>query len=292
MSFALRSFILKNNVGHVNERHLNQFSPITLGERLKTASVGGVTLTETTHQPNHQLPRHNHELTNIALVLNGSFTEVLDRRSFDCHPQSLLIKPAGEAHANRYGRAGMRCLLIEFHQRQLELLHSWSHALNQVTHVRGGSVSMLGMRIYKEFRLMDTATPLAIEGLVLELVAGLSRQVNISAGPKRPRWLDRAREILEADFHDSVSLTQVAEAVEIHPVHLARVFRKHFRCTLGEYVRQLRIDYACRELSQSDTSLVEIALAAGFAHQAHFSRVFKTQTGLTPSEFRAALRSR
>lgn len=142
---------------------MSQFSPITLGARVKTAEVAGFVLTETTHLPNHRLPRHNHELTNIAFVLNGSFTEVLDRRSIDCLPQSLLVKPAGEAHANRYGRAGMRCLLIEFHQHQLESLHSWSQALNQVSQIRGGSLSMLGMKIYKEFRLMDGATPLAIE---------------------------------------------------------------------------------------------------------------------------------
>lgn len=269
-----------------------QFSPITLGARLKTAKVPGFVLTETTHQPNQQLSRHHHELNNIAFVLSGSFTEVLDRRSIECQPQSLLIKPAGEAHANTYGRQGMRCLLIEVRQRQLELLDSWSHALNQVSHVRGGSLSMLGMRIYQEFRLMDGATPLAIEGLMLEFIAGLSRQLNFRIGPKRPRWLERARDILEADFHDSISLARVAEAVDVHPVHLARVFRKHFGCTPGEYVRHRRIDFACRELARSDTSLVEIALNAGFSHQAHFSRVFKAQTGLTPSEFRTALRTR
>lgn len=269
-----------------------QFSPITLGSSLKTTRVAGFVLTETTHLPNYRLPRHNHELTNIAFVLNGSFTEVLDRRFIECQPQSLLIKPAGEAHANLYGRQGMRCLLIEVTQRQIESLQSWSQPLKQVSHIRDGSLSMLGMRIYSEFRLMDGATPLALEGLMLELVAGLSRQRKIHLDPKRPRWVERSRDILEADFHDSISLARVAEAVDVHPVHLARVFRKHFGCTPGEYVRRLRIDFACRELSQSDTPLVEIALAAGFAHQAHFSRVFKAQTGMTPSEFRTSLRLR
>lgn len=268
------------------------FSPITLGARLKTAELAGFVLTETTHQPNHHLTRHNHELTNIAFVLQGSFTEILDRRSFDCQPQSLLIKPPGEAHANRYGSAGMRCLVIEFQRRQLESLHSWSQALNQVSHICGGHLSLLGMRIYKEFRLMDTATPLAIEGLMLELVAGLSRQRSIPNEHKRPRWLNRAKEILEADFHENVSLTRVAEAVDVHPVHLARVFRKQFACTPGEYVRLLRINFACRQLARSDTPLVEIALASGFAHQAHFNRVFKAQTGMTPAEYRTTFRPR
>jgi len=270
-----------------------QFSPITLGERLKTTTTtAGFVLTETTHQPNQNLPRHYDERTNIAFVIDGSFTEMLDRRSVECIPGSLLIKPPGEAHANRYGSAGMRCLLIEMHRQQLATLQPWSTALDQVTHVRGGTLSMLGRRIYKEFCLMDGASPLAIEGLVLEFVAGLSRQsMNPSKG-KRPRWLDQAREILEADFHDSVELACVAAAVDIHPVHLAREFRRYFGCTPGDYVRHLRIDFACRQLSGSDRPLVEIALAAGFAHQSHFSRVFKAQTGMTPSEFRTAHRSR
>ena len=269
-----------------------QFSPITLGERLRTITAGGFVLTETVHPANHQLSRHSHELTNIAFVLNGSFTEVLDRRSIECRPQSLLIKPAGETHANIYGRAGMRCLLIELQRQQVEALQSWSKTLNQVNHVRGGSFSMLGMRIYREFRLLDGVSPLAIEGLMLELVAHLSRQFDIPLDAKRPRWLDQARDILEADFLSTMNLARLAAEVGVHPVHLARVFRKHFGCTPGEYVRHLRIDYACRELSRSDTSLAEIALAAGFAHQAHFSRLFKAQTGMTPTEFRSFYRTR
>ncbi len=269
-----------------------QFSPITLGKRLKTLTTAGFVLTETTHLPEQTLRRHHHELTNIAFVVDGSFTEILDRRSIECSRQSILIKPPGEAHANRYGRAGMRCLLVEIKPQQLDDLHPCTTALREVRHLRGGLMSILGMRIYNEFRLMDEATPLSVEGLMLELVAGIGRQHFDRASGKRPRWLDHAKEILHAEFRHSVSLAGVAAAVEIHPVQLARAFRKFFGCTPGDYVRHLRIDFACRELSGSDTSVVEIALAAGFAHQAHFSRVFKAQTGMTPTEFRAAHRRR
>lgn len=269
-----------------------QFSPITLGQRLKTVNAGAFVLTETTHRPNHRLPRHNHEGTNIAFVLNGSFTEILDRRSIECNPQSFLTKPAGESHANRYGRTGMRCLLMEVSPQQLETFHPWSKALEQVRHDQATNLSVLGMRIYKEFRLMDHAAPLAIEGLMLEILAALSRGSNHISEWKSPRWLEQAKEMLHAHFHESLSLASIAKAVDVHPVHLTRMFRKHLACTPGEYVRQLRIAFASRKLSDSDAPLVEIALAAGFTHQSHFSRIFKTQTGMTPSEFRAAMRSR
>ncbi|MBA3784476.1 MAG: helix-turn-helix domain-containing protein, partial [Acidobacteria bacterium] len=52
-------------------------------------------------------------------------------------------------------------------------------------------------------------------------------------------------------------------------------------------VRRLRVENACREMIKSETSLVEIALAAGFSSQSHFSSVFKRMTGMTPAMYRA-----
>jgi AraC family transcriptional regulator len=49
---------------------------------------------------------------------------------------------------------------------------------------------------------------------------------------------------------------------------------------------------AARELAETDAPLAEIALAAGFADQSHFSNVFRRETGLSPSAFRRAVRTR
>ena len=269
-----------------------QFSPITLGDPLQTLTAGGFVLTETTHPPEQRLPRHYHELTNIAFVIDGSFTEIFDRRSIECSPKSVLIKPPGESHANRYGCAGMRCLLVEISPQHLAELHPCSESLRDVRHLRADPASLLGMRIYNEFRLMDEASRLAIEGLMLEFVAVLARKQTSCAKGKPPRWLQQTQEILDANFQERISIAGVARVVDIHPVQLARSFSKFFGCTPGEYVRRLRIDFACRELSASTKPVIEIALAAGFAHQAHFSRVFKAQTGFTPKEFRVLHRPR
>jgi AraC family transcriptional regulator len=81
----------------------------------------------------------------------------------------------------------------------------------------------------------------------------------------------------------------IADLVGVHPVHLASTFRQHYRCTIGEYVRHLRIEFACRMISSSEASLADIALAAGFFDQSHFSKAFKQLTGMTPSQFRTSI---
>ena len=60
-------------------------------------------------------------------------------------------------------------------------------------------------------------------------------------------------------------------------------------CTVGGYVRRLRIDWARERLAQRGAALVDVALDAGFADHAHFTRVFHRETGMTPSGYRRRL---
>src|SRR5262249_52105387 len=144
----------------------------------------------------------------------------------------------------------------------------------------------LALRLYHEFRSTDAASRLAIEGLILEIVAEACRLENSgTAGP--PAWLRQGREILHEHFADALSLCDKAKMVDIHPVHMATAFKAHLHCTIGEYLRRLRVDYACRELAQSSKSLAEIASAAGFSDQSHLSRVLRQRLGMTPTEYRA-----
>ena len=78
----------------------------------------------------------------------------------------------------------------------------------------------------------------------------------------------------------------------VHPVTLARGFRKAYGCSVGAYLRWLRVARAARRLAETEAPLAEVALAAGFADQSHFSNVFRRETGLSPSQFRRAVRGR
>jgi AraC family transcriptional regulator len=71
-------------------------------------------------------------------------------------------------------------------------------------------------------------------------------------------------------------------------VYLASTFRDKYGHSILDYLRQLRVEYASRQLSDSNDSLAAIAQAAGFSDQSHFSRIFKRVTGVTPAVYRAS----
>jgi AraC family transcriptional regulator len=264
------------------------------GEMLGRCEAAGFVLMETAYAPGLKLPRHSHEHAGFCFVLRGTFDRVYERRTWACGPSSLSFHPSDEYHSERFDGAGARLFSIQTSQRLLERAREYSVALDDSAVFRGGLLAQLALRLYGEYRRMDDASPLAIEGLAFEIMAESSRR-SVRSSERRspaPRWLRRAVEILDAQFAEAPTLSAVALAVGVHPVHLARTFRQHYRCTVGDYLRRLRVESACRALSASDTPLAEVALLAGFSSQSHLSTAVKQHTGLTPAEYRAAFNTR
>ena len=139
---------------------------------------------------------------------------------------------------------------------------------------------------------MDEASALVIEGLTLELLGETARQSIKSRESGTPRWLTEARDLLHAGFSRRLTIEDIAKSVDVHPIHLARVFRARYHCTIGDYVRRLRIEFARREIAGTKSSLAQIALDAGFYDHSHFSKAFKQLTGLTPTAYRKSFRAR
>ena len=154
-------------------------------------------------------------------------------------------------------------------------------------------VTALARRVADEVREPDDVTPFAVEGLILELLALMARLRNAPearAGRQPPRWLAEARDLLHDRYAERLLVTDVADAVGVHPVHLARVFRLHYGTPVGAYLRGLRLTWAAGMLTDSSDGIAQIALQAGFFDQSHFTRVFKRQFGLTPLAYRLAAR--
>ncbi|MCI0459630.1 MAG: helix-turn-helix transcriptional regulator [Gemmataceae bacterium] len=255
------------------------------GNRVHCRELAGFLLTDHNYRPGERIRTHYHERSYFSLIVAGEYAETYGNRSRECKTATVVFHPAGERHAEQIGEAGARTFNVEVETHWLGKSREYRAVLDTPADFWGGLLARLAFRLYQEFCRPDGFSPLAVEGLVLELVAERAR----CAPPRadcRPPWLVRALEMLHVQFAASLSLTGLAREVGVHPVHLARTFRVHCGCSVGEYLRQLRVEYASQRLAASDASLVEIALAAGFADQSHFTRTFQRLRGLTPATFR------
>lgn len=259
-------------------------SSITLGEVYRRVRQPGVTLTETVHGSGVELPEHSHRDAAIGLVLAGGFEERVADDRFRCGPLSLLYKPPEVPHSNRYGPAGARTVLVALDRGLYERLsRSLAGAGERAIQVEG----VLGARALALCRADRGAAERSLldwEELFARVLDQRAR--GWGAELRRPGWLRRVEGLLEERFADPVSLSTLGEVAGVHPVHLARVYRRLHGCSIGEALRRRRIEHAVERLRSGHVDLAELALECGFADQSHFTRAFRREVGTSPDRFR------
>jgi len=257
--------------------------------RLRENEIAHLWGTETVHPPLFNVPMHSHNAPSFYVVLEGSLSEINKANRRELKSCSVVFTPPGEIHSNIFHKSGGRCFLVELQSHWTERLAKLHIELEPSLEVNDGEVAWLATRMYKEFRYPDNVSPLVAEGIALEILAAFSRKG--TKPPKfSPTWLRIVQQLIHDRFSETVRLDEVAGAVGVHPVHLARAFRQRYSCSIGDYQRRLRVEHASRLLTTTKVSLVEVALSSGFSDQAHFTRVFKKLTGMTPAVFRQVWR--
>ncbi|HST25153.1 MAG TPA: helix-turn-helix domain-containing protein [Gaiellaceae bacterium] len=233
-------------------------------------------ISEVTFDADRRLGWHSHPRSCIAVVVDGVVRKRFSRLEADADAGTVVAMPAGELHEDAFGREGARIVVVES-----------DAAVGRVSCAKDWEAAVLAARIAREFTVDDAFTPLALEGLALELTATVGR------GPVRPRperWLQEAYDLLHERFRSAPTAAEIASRVGVHPSHLARRFRAHYRESLGGCVRRLRLEWAAGELLRSDVPLACLAHEAGFVDQSHFTRAFKERFGVTPARYRSAHR--
>jgi YesN/AraC family two-component response regulator len=108
---------------------------------------------------------------------------------------------------------------------------------------------------------------------------------------KTPAWAKEIRDLIQDQIDTSLTLKELSKDLNIHPAYLSREFSKHFdNLSFGDYIRKQRIEKAIDYLNNSAYSLTKIAYLTGFSDQSHFTRIFKKNTGKSPSEYRRDLK--
>jgi AraC-like DNA-binding protein len=115
-------------------------------------------------------------------------------------------------------------------------------------------------------------------------------QQTLAPAPTQPhaeplQQLSRAADYIAEHCTEALRLEDICQAAELSPSYLIRTFKQHYGMTPHAYLLNRRIQRSQHWLRQG-LDLAEIALAAGFADQAHFQRTFKRQLAATPGQYR------
>ena len=101
-----------------------------------------------------------------------------------------------------------------------------------------------------------------------------------------PQKLTQAIEYINEHLGENLSLTAIAQEVEMSHYYFCRLFKKSTGMTAHQYLIQQRVERAKQLLKQSERTVTDIALECGFTHPSHLAKCFHRHTGLTPTQFR------
>ena len=257
---------------------MRQAPPVTRGRVVRSVSAAGFRVTESIHAPDTRLRDHAHDRAALTLILSGGMAESFGRTECRCEPLTLLLKPAGAVHRDRYCATPTRSLIVELEEPD---------AAKDVVLVAGGTAVVLALALYRAILVKEPGFALRADELVASIVE-LATAGSRDRDARTPPWLRRVRDLLESSAAPP-RLADLAAEAGVHAVYLARAFRRRYGCSIGTFVRRARLNRAVDALVSGSEPISEVALRLGYSDQSHLTRDLRRRAAWSPARLRRAL---
>jgi AraC-like DNA-binding protein/mannose-6-phosphate isomerase-like protein (cupin superfamily) len=232
------------------------------------------------------LKEHSHPYLEIIYFIEGRAQVASGGDLIDVALYDLLVYPPGVTHKETFDsktRQEIVCLWLELGSRA-----SFPHSFKLSDD--GGELGWLCQSAHRNHVERGARFSELEEHLLRSLLIFIEQKLSL-AGPSRSAALDRARAFIDEHWAEDFDVDALAQVAYVTPSYLTRLFKKHLGTTPMRYRSAVRVEKAKHLLLIKSASVEEIADALGFDDAKHFSRLFKSLTSLTPSQFRCKYRA-
>jgi AraC family transcriptional regulator len=209
--------------------------------------------------------------------------EKVGSRSWNHRSLTLIVHPAGEEHEDLFEGPGL-CINLKITSAWIKANIEDPTPWAERRAFDRGPLLFLGLTLFRIYNGRE----LGSIGLDVEELACKLFSVGRAATPHRivPARISRVVERLEAEPALPPRLSECARLADVHPVYLARAFRKAYGMSLGEYQRQAKLRRAVTLLTSTGLAISDIASHCDFFDQSHLTKSLRRSTGLTPNALR------
>lgn len=232
-------------------------------------------------KPAEQVEEHSHDDAHFVLATHGRY--ITTAAGPETEGPVLVFNPPDVVHRDRFVEVGGYFLAVSFEASDWRgLADAGRGAAIDALRLTGADARRAALRLTRSLLARDDE-PLSLEALSLELAAQTLNPARDSERP--PSWLALAETYLADTFDQPIGVADLARVAGVHPVHLARGYRRWLGAAPGDRLRTRRLERAADLLMRGRDPIGEIALAAGFCDQSHLNRQFVRAYGVTPGEF-------
>lgn len=250
-----------------------------LGSNRRRYDAGGIILTETEYHSTVFEGWHAHENIHVSLIIKGGNREQRKQRETHVLPGTLLFYHQHELHRNLHTSHPSKNINLEITEEFLQQYELGENEIEKMARHPDAGFSLLKM--YHEADQADHFSAVSIQMLLLGLISDTKKLHK----KQPPLWLKTIVDFLQDNWQEHPGLNELASLSGVNPITVSKHFSKYMGCTLGEYMRKLKIQNALRLIPTGTLSLTEVAFYCGFADQSHFTRNFRKLTHFLPKAY-------
>lgn len=230
-------------------------------------------------------------------IIKGRVRLVLGNRKVNAAAGDTLLIPAQAPHRDEFDlKEGLKVFMVFFSWKaEKEYLAYVNNALLQkLPRPVKLDVARLFDRLALDRSVDDAVHRLLVRSRVLTILLFLLQECirvrratgvpcrALPGAQRRQSLLLRAKEYLEANFHEPVALADIARALRVSPFYLSHVFGKESDFSLFNYLTALRLHHARELLAEGKLNVSEVARRVGYDNSHYFAKVFRQHFGHPP----------
>ena len=257
---------------------------------------------------------HKHEFIEIVYVISGSAVHETEAGSYTVSRGDIVVVNTDSPHAfhAQLGEETFTAYDLMFTPDFLDTALIRANGFDEMCssflfysifpgqqtigpdlHLAGSSYGIFGElfnKIYMEFTGRQRGYEELVRAYLIELIIKMFRKMESSAAGKLTKRqkdaVDAAMNYLRESFHTHVTLEELATHIFLSKDYLNRIFREATGLPVNAFLQKIRIEEACRLLSTTDRTVIDIAAACGFSDSKSFYATFRRIMSITPGEYR------
>lgn len=274
---------------------------------LQTSSDFLINVTHSKRQGYFSMRSHHyHEHYEIYYLLNGERNYFIKDKIYSIKKGDLVLIYKNEIHKTidgavphherllTYFREELLDICSEEEKQYLLRCFQTGRPVIRLNESEQAFVENLISQMLREQSLKESGYTISLKAYLMQLLIFLNRltervnepPVDIDANNTIHKRISEIVQYINTHYSDPLSLTQIANNFYISPYYLSRVFKEITGFNFIEYLNLVRVREAQKLLQNSNAKIIDIAQMVGFGSIAHFGRVFKQITSLSPSSYR------
>ncbi|PHV69291.1 AraC family transcriptional regulator [Sporanaerobium hydrogeniformans] len=248
---------------------------------------------------NYNVAKHWHRSIEIFLVLEGEIEFFINSTPHTLVQGEFILVNSNEIHSINAPLPNYT-LVLQIPHHLLEAYRESEYVLFKTpTNNKDEAIKSLIESLYYIYSEKSYGYELELKSYFYKLLHVLITKYKLeevdSDTLKRNKNLDKLSEIInyiKRNYKEDLTLEGVAEKFAFSPTYLSRIFQKYASINYKSYLLNVRVEFAYKELCNTEATIGEIAINNGFPDSRSFSKTFYKRYGLLPSDYRKEMKKR